>query len=39
MLTNVLYLGNLKNKTMTTEGLSKEVETRLKDFLLMLWIP
>ena len=32
MLTNVLYLGNLKNKTMTTEGLSKEVETRLKDF-------
>lgn len=32
MLTNVLYLGNLKNKTMTTEGLSKEVETRLKVF-------
>lgn len=32
MRTNVLYLDNLKNKTMTTEGLSKEVETRLKDF-------
>jgi len=28
----VLYLTDLKNKTMTTEGLSKEVETRLKVF-------
>ena len=32
MCPKVLYLTDLKNKTMTTEGLSKEVETRLKDF-------
>lgn len=32
MLTNVLYLMNLKNKTMTTESFSEEVEMRLKDF-------
>lgn len=32
MCSKVLYLTDLKNKTMTTEGLSKEVETRLKVF-------
>lgn len=32
MCPKVLYLTDLKNKTMTTEGLSKEVETRLKVF-------
>jgi len=32
MRTNVLYLKNLKNKTMTTENLSKETETRLIEF-------
>lgn len=30
---NLLYLADLKNKTMTTSGFSKEVEIRLKDFL------
>lgn len=39
MRTNVLYLDNLKNKTMTTEGLSKEVETRLKDFFIDVMDP
>lgn len=29
---NLLYLTNQKNKTMTTDSFSKEVETRLKDF-------
>lgn len=32
MRTNVLYLKNQKNKTMTTENLSKEIETRLIEF-------
>ena len=32
MRTNVLYLKNQKNKTMTTENLSKETETRLIEF-------
>jgi len=32
MRTNVLYLANQKNKTMTTESLSKETETRLIEF-------
>jgi len=32
LCSKVLYLTDLKNKTMTTEGLSKEVETRLKVF-------
>ena len=39
MRTNVLYLDNLKNKTMTTEGLSKEVETRLKYFFIDVMDP
>ena len=39
MRTNVLYLDNIKNKTMTTEGLSKEVETRLKDFFIDVMDP
>ena len=29
---NLVYLVNQKNKTMTTENLSKETETRLIDF-------
>ena len=29
---NLLYLADLKNKTMTTESLSKETEMRLIDF-------
>lgn len=32
MCSKVLYLDDLKNKTMTTNGLSKEVEARIKDF-------
>ena len=32
MCSKVLYLDDLKNKTMTTNELSKEVEARIKDF-------
>jgi len=32
-------LTDQKNKTMTTEGLSKEVETRLKDFFIDVMDP
>ncbi len=32
MCSKVLYLMTLKNKIMVTENISKELETRLKDF-------
>lgn len=32
MCSKVLYLKDIKNKTMTTESLSKNVEARLTDF-------
>jgi hypothetical protein len=39
MRTNVLYLLHLKNKTMTTNELSKEVEARIKDFFIDVMDP
>ncbi len=36
---NLLYLADLKNKTMTTEGFSKEVEIRIKDFFIDVMDP
>ncbi len=39
MCSKVLYLDDLKNKTMATENLSKEVEIRIKDFLIDVMDP
>ena len=39
MRLKVLYLADLKNKTMTTNSFSKEVETRLKEFFIDVMDP
>jgi hypothetical protein len=39
MSSKVLYLTHLKNKTMTTNAFSKEVEMRLKDFFIDVMDP
>jgi len=39
MRTNVLYLDHLKNKTMATESFPKDVEIRIKDFLIDVMDP